>query len=181
MIENIGSENRKRLEVLYRNHYNWLVQTSMYITKNRIEADDLVGELFLYLAEKQNPKLWYSDSFNLKYCQSFFKTRWLNKVKRDGKSISRIVEKEDEPYDEEFDRRLEESYNEILEELERLKKEKHWSSAKLFEIYWFGDKTMAEVSSDIGISNSTTFINVRNIKQHLKLHCKNPFKDGESN
>lgn len=177
MIKNIGSENRERLEVLYRKHHKWLNQSAYNITRNKIESDDLVGDLFLYLAEKQNPKLWYSDSFNLKYCQSFFKTRWVNKVKRDGKSISRIVEREDEPYDEEFDKRLEDAYNEILQELERLKKEKQWSSAKLFEIYWFGDKTMAEVSKEIGISNSTTFINVRSIKQHLKDNCTNPFKD----
>ena len=177
MIKDIGSENRQRLEVLYRNHYKWLVDSAVYITRNRTEADDLIGDLFVYLGEKENPKLWYADSFNLKYCQSFFKTRWLNKVKRDGKSISRIVEREDDPYDEVFDKRLEDAYDEIIKELERLKIEKHWSSARLFEIYWFGDKTMAEVSQEIGISNSTTFLNVRSIKQHLKQNCTNPFKD----
>ena len=53
-----------------------------------------------------------------------------------------------------------------------------WSSAKLYELYQFSDKTMDELSNEVGISKSTTFLNVKKIKQHLRKTIKNPL-DGE--
>ena len=52
-----------------------------------------------------------------------------------------------------------------------------WSSAKIYELYTFGDKTMEKLSDEIGISKSTTFLNVKKIKKHLKDNIKNPFDE----
>jgi hypothetical protein len=38
------------------------------------------------------------------------------------------------------------------------------------------DKTLEEVSEMIGISKSTTFLNTKRVKLHLKSILKNPFK-----
>jgi hypothetical protein len=41
-------------------------------------------------------------------------------------------------------------------------------------MYQFSDKTMEELSTDVGISKSTTFLNVKKIKQHLQEVIKRP-------
>jgi len=74
----------------------------------------------------------------------------------------------DDEYDYEGDNRLEETWVCLKGELEELKKSRMWSSAKLYEMYQFSDMTMEELSKEIGISKSTTFLNIRKIKMHLK-------------
>ena len=44
-------------------------------------------------------------------------------------------------------------------------------------MYAFCNVTMDELSNNIGISKSTTFLNIKKIKQHLKSKIDNPFKE----
>ena len=68
-----------------------------------------------------------------------------------------------------------EAYDEIMRELKRLEGTKMWPQSKLFQIYWFSDKTLDEVSKDIKISKSTTFLAVKKIRKYLEEAIKNPF------
>ena len=65
----------------------------------------------------------------------------------------------------------------IKQELDRLSKTRMWSSSKLYELYAFSDVTMEELSKKIGISKSTTFLNIKKIKEHLKQVIENPFNE----
>ena len=176
-------ETSKRLDVLYRKHHSWLLAVARNVVNNEKQAEDLVGELYVYLSEHKKPKkLFFSDSFNLKYCYSFITTRWINEVKKLNRhtGYDESHEEEDIPYNEEYDLLLEESYNEIKEELQRLKQTDKWSAAMIAEMYFFNDKlTLEEISKEIGISRSTTFLNVKKIKLHLRNKLQNPFKDDE--
>ena len=174
----LQKEIQKRLGVLYEKHHSWLIACSYNLCKDKVDSEDMVGELYLYLAEKQNEFLFYKDSFNLKYCHLFLSSRFLNKKKRDKKIVytTTFSEELDDEYDYEGDHRLEETWGTLKEELEELKKSRMWSSAKLYEMYQFSDMTMEELSKEIGISKSTTFLNIRKIKMHLKDKLNNPFK-----
>jgi predicted DNA-binding protein YlxM (UPF0122 family) len=44
-------------------------------------------------------------------------------------------------------------------------------------MYSFADITMEELSNKIGISKSTTFLNIKKIKEHLKNKLQNPYED----
>jgi predicted DNA-binding protein YlxM (UPF0122 family) len=77
----------------------------------------------------------------------------------------------------ESDNKLQTAYDTIIQELDRLKQTKMWSSAKLYEMYAFTDITMEELSKKINISKSTTFLNIRKIKEHLKELIDNPFQN----
>lgn len=149
------------------------------LSKNVDTANDLVGELYIYLGEKQNPKLHYLDSFNLKYCQLFLSSRFYNKCNRDKKMVvtDSFTDNMDDEYDYEGDNRLEDSWNELIEELDDLKTTKMWSSAKLYEMYQFEDMTMEELSKKIGISKSTTFLNIKKVREHLRENINNPFNE----
>lgn len=159
-----------RLSVLYQKHNDWLNAVSYNLTNNKPVAEDLVQELYLYLAEKKNDKLFYQDSFNLLYCHNFLRSRWINLVKRENKKVYPTKWKDtiDEVYDWEGDLSQQELFEEIKKEIDNLQKTSMWSSAKIYELYAFGNKTMEELSNEIGISKSTTFLNVKKIKQHLK-------------
>lgn len=170
-------EINKRLGVLFEKHNDWLNAVSYNLSNNKSVAEDLVQDLYVYLAEKKNPKLFFQDSFNLLYCHNFLRSRFINLVKRENKKVYPTTWKdiEDVPYDIDSDINLQETFEEIKGEIDRLQKTSMWSSAKIYELYVFGDKTMEELSQDIGISKSTTFLNVKKIKQHLKDKFKDKY------
>ena len=174
-------ENSKRVELLYIKHRVWLSKVAFNICRDKMESDDLISDLYIYLLEKNNEKLWYSDgTFNLQYCRAFLLTRWINKTKIKKRYVNSEVEVEVEEsiYDTETDLRIQKCYDELIAELERLKKTKLWASAKLAELYWFSQDTLEDVSEKIKISKSTTFLNVKKIREHLKNTLENPF-DGK--
>lgn len=179
---NLQEENRRRLDNLYRNSHKWLIGAAYNITKNLEKANELVSELYLYLAERINPAIWYGDdSFNLLYLQAFLRTRNLNGIKRD-KRITELHDgyndKADTEYDEDFDKRLEEGYQNLMQELNRLEKTSMWASAKLYQLYHFTDgMTLEKLAGEIGLSKSTVFLNTRKIKNHLRNKLENPFRD----
>jgi hypothetical protein len=172
------TENNKRLEYLYRNHHKWLLAASNNICKNREAAKEMVSELYLYLSQSINPKLWYEDSFNLQYCRLFIKTRWINKIKAENKMCEFTQKHDDviETYDVEFDKKLEDAYNEMLNELKRLESTKLWASSKLAQMYLLDDQmTLDKLANTIKISKSTAFLNTKKIRVHLKNTLSNPF------
>lgn len=175
-------EIHSRLNILYTKHGDWLNAVSYNLTKNKPVAEDLVQELYLYLGEKKNPKLFFQDSFNLLYCHNFLRSRWINLVKRENKKVypTKWRDVEDTPYNTEKDMNIQETYELIKQEIKDLQKTSMWSSAKIFELYTFGDKTMEELSEDIGISKSTTFLNVKKVKQHLKNKFKDKYDDKDN-
>jgi hypothetical protein len=172
-------ENEIRMEVLYKKHHNWLLACGKNIAADIELAQDLVGDLYVYLGSKVNPNIWYMDSFNLQYCRSFLSTRFLNHHKR-SKKIGRLNDGFDtieEVYDTEFDERLDREYNRLIDEIGEMKKRHGWQSAMLWEMYMFSEDTMESLAKKIGLSKSTVYLNTKKVKQHLQTHLKNPFKD----
>ena len=80
-IENYRIETTKRLGVLYNKHHSWLMACAYNKSKDIKVSEDLVQDLFLYLGEKNNPKIYYRDSFNLLYCHQFLSSRYINYIK----------------------------------------------------------------------------------------------------
>jgi RNA polymerase sigma factor (sigma-70 family) len=179
MKKETSNETINRLDILHRNHYNWLFSVGFKISKSSITTEDLIQELYVYLIERDDKELYYKDSFNLQYCRAFIMSRFYNLIKVENRwdVISDEYDKEEIPYNEEFDIKLDKAYKEVLDELNEMKKKKGWSSAMLAELYWFSEMTFDELSKEIGISKSTAFLNVRKVKQRLKEKLNNPFKN----
>lgn len=175
----MSNETIKRLEILHKNHYDWLYSCIFKISKSQRISEDLIQELYLYLSERDDEALYFKDSFNLQYCRSFLLSRFYNlkKIENRFSEISSDYEKEDEPYNEEEDKKLQQTYNEIVDEIHNMQRQKGWSSAKLAELYWFSDMTFEQLASEIGISKSTAFLNVRKVKLKLQNKFKNPYDE----
>lgn len=175
-------ENHWRLENLFKKHHNQLKTFSKQMSSGDTDLEnDIVGDLYLYLT-KPNPKIWFADSFNLIYCKAFINSRILNWKQREKRMIKmgeRRYDLADTEYDDTLDKRIDEEYNKLIEHLNQKKKEKGWQSYMLFEIYHFGENTMQELSSKIGLSKSTIFLNTRKVKRELKETLNNPFRKEE--
>lgn len=176
-------ECNKRLGILYQTKHRWLLSEARKLTKNSEDAEDLVSELYEYLQTKCNPKLFWGDSYNIFYCNKFIYSRFVNSKKKGGKNIplEGLDNIEDtDLYNYEMDERFEIAHNQILAELQRLRTTKLWPKAKIFELYWCSDDTLEETSNRIGISKSTTFIAVKEIRKWLRVNIKNPFKPDDN-
>ena len=174
------NECNSRLDTLYRKSHVWLLQVSYNICKSRLESQELVQDLYLYLAEKCNPKLYYADSYNLMYCMRFLQSRWINRNKRNKRmqyTPTIYTEASDIPYDIDGDVALMDAYDQVMNEIQRLKQTKGFSSAMIYEIYWGSDDTLQEVADKIGISKSTVFTHLKKVRAHLKEVIKNPFNE----
>ena len=182
MRKEISNETIKRLDILHRNHHKWLFSVGFKVSKSKEVTDDLIQELYIYLAERDDKDLYYKDSFNLQYCRSFIMSRFYNLIKVENRwdVLSEDWDEEETPYNTELDIKIDKCYKEVLDELERMKKMKGWSSAMLAELYWFSEMTFDELSKEIGISKSTAFLNVRKVKDRLKERINNPFKNGQN-
>lgn len=175
-------ENNKRLEVLYRKHDKWLRQVCYNICKDKDMVDDLVGELYLYLAEKGNEKIYYLDSFNTMYCRSFLQSRFYNKCKVNNR-YSNYEPDENIPqsvYNEEFDEMIDKTYVDIKLFLKSKKSNKDWVSAKIAELYYFGKGfTIESLAKEVGVSKSTVFLHIKAMKSEIKNNVTNPFNEEE--
>jgi len=178
-VNKVQAENTARLDTLFRQSHNWLIAVAFNLSKDKDTADELVGELYIYLAEKCNPSLWYLNSFNLMYCHSFIRSRFFNKVKSDKRKEEFTEEHDDivSEYDCDKDAELEQAYNEIVGELKNMERTKKWVSSKLYQMYAFDkDMTLEKLANQIGISKSTAFLQTKKAKVHLRTTIKNPFK-----
>lgn len=175
----LAIECAKRLEVLFTESNVWLLQVSYNICKNKQESEDLVMELYEYLHKKQNPKIFYLNSYNLMYCMAFLKHRWINKTKKLNR-ISYVSEfqtnEADVPYDVDRDMAIMRAHEEVQSEIKRLKNTKAFAPAMLYELYWGSDDTLQQLADKIGISKSTCFIHIKKIRNHLKSVIKNPYE-----
>jgi DNA-directed RNA polymerase specialized sigma24 family protein len=177
-VNKIGIENNKRLEVLYRKSHGWLSAVAYNLSKDKEVADELVGELYLYLAEKCNPSLWYLDSFNLMYAHAFLNSRFLNRVKASKRNVqlSDSYDEVDTEYNIDADEKMDDVYNKMVDELKRLEKTRLWAPSKIYQMYAFdGEMTFEKLASELKLSKSTVYLNCKKIKKHLKDNLENPF------
>lgn len=172
------TENNKRLDILYRKSHNWLSAVAFNLCKDKEVADELVGELYLYLAEKCNPSIWYLDSFNLMYAHAFISSRFYNRIKA-GKRNTQLSDTYDEvetEYDMDGDERMENTYNQVVDELKRLERTRLWAPSKIYQMYAFdSEMTFEKLAAELKLSKSTVYLNCKKVKKHLKDNLNNPF------
>ena len=175
----IQTQCDRRLTILYQQSHTWLLKASYNICKSFEESEELVSDLYLYLAKECRPEIWWGDSYNLIYLQKFLRHRWYNRVEKLKRfhytDKNGIFEDTYEEYDEVKDVEIMKAYEDVMKELQHLQITKLWPQARLYEMYWMSDDTLNEVARKIGISKSTTFLAIKKIRNHMRSVVKNPF------
>lgn len=171
-------ENSQRVDVLYRKHNEWLRKVCWNICGDVEMVDELVSELYCYLLEKGTEKLWYLDSFNLGYCNSFLKTRFINKIKIQKRYVDKEIDDNllqnvsEELYDESVDN----TYQEIKTFLKQRQSSDGWVSAKIAEMYYFGKGfTIEGLAKELNVSKSTVFLHLKKMRVEIKANVNNPY------
>jgi RNA polymerase sigma factor (sigma-70 family) len=174
-------ECERRLVGLYKESHTWLVRSAKKITKQQEEAEDLVQELYIYLIEKCNPKIFYGqNTYNLFYAHKFLHSRFMNKVTKLNRVVytgndETHINLEDSVYNEDLDIKLQKAHDEVVNELDRLNKTRMWPQSKIFSLYWMSDDTLDEVARKTKISKSTVFLAVKKVRKYLKEVIDNPY------
>jgi RNA polymerase sigma factor (sigma-70 family) len=174
----MDNEFDKRLIKLHKESYDWLFRVAINMTKNVPDAEDLVQSLFVYLLEKRNEKLFYKDTMNLLYCHRFLRSRFLNSINRAKKSVATESfddNIEEDEYDMDIDNDIMERYNDVQNELDRLKNTALWADAQIFIYYFNSEDSLSQLAKKLKVSKSTVFLSVKRIKIYLKEVIKNPF------
>jgi DNA-directed RNA polymerase specialized sigma24 family protein len=174
------TENNKRLDVLYRKHNEWLRKVAWNICKDVDMVDELVAELYLYLGEKGNENIYFLDSFNLQYCNSFLKSRFINKIKLSNRYTEYEPDENelDEVYNYDYDTSIDNTYSDIKTFLKAKQTNGDWVSAKIAELYYFGKGfTIEGLAAEVGVSKSTVFLHIKAMKKEIRENINNPFRN----
>jgi len=170
----------RRLTNLYNQSHTWLLQASYNICKSFEESEELVSDLYVYLAKECRQNIWWGESYNLIYCHKFLKHRWFNRVEKLKRFYytdnHAVMDNALEVYDEQKDYDVMKAYEQVMQELKHLQITKLWPAARLYEMYWMSDDNLNEVARKIGISKSTTFLAIKKIRTHMKGIIHNPFR-----
>jgi DNA-directed RNA polymerase specialized sigma subunit len=84
------------------------------------------------------------------------------------------TEIEEIPYDWERDTLINQTHQQVMNELQALERTRMWPQAKIFQIYFDSEDTMEQTARKIGISKSTTFLAIKKIRSYLKEVIPNP-------
>ena len=176
----IQTQCNQRLTNLFNQSHEWLLKASYNICKSFEESEELVSDLYLYLAKECRENIWWGNSYNLIYCQKFLRHRWFNRVEKLKRyqytNDNLIMDETLTEYDEQRDRDIMKAYEDVINELKSLQTTKLWLAARLYEMYWMSDDNLNEVAAKIGISKSTTFLAIKKIRNHMKNVINNPFQ-----
>ena len=156
VTSSIQTECKIRLTNLFNQSHTWLLQASYNICKSFEESEELVSDLYLYLAKDCRKNIWWGDSYNLIYCQKFLRHRWFNRVEKLKRyhytDNHNAMDETLNEYDEQKDKDIMRAYDDVLKELRNLQTTKLWPAARLYEMYWMSEDNLNEVAAKIGIN-----------------------------
>jgi RNA polymerase sigma factor (sigma-70 family) len=161
--------NSEMVEIVYRNHNKWLNQVAYNFTNNKLDAEELVQDLYLRLMEMADiSKIKYNNTVNLYYLYKMLRSIFLNqqKVKINALPIDEeLVNLHFEEYDYASDNEHEETIKRVNEILE---KDVYWFDSKLFRVYIEENHSIKSLSKATKISSSTIWTSLSKTKAYIK-------------
>lgn len=164
--------NNQLVEHTYKKHNVWLTQCAYNLTGSKLEAEELVQNLYLKLMEMTNiQKIMYKQDVNLFYLYKMLRSMHLNGIKKqtnhlpiDDDLLNKPAEEYSYSADNEFERMIELT-NECLDEM-------YWFDAKLLRVYIEEDHSIQSLHNVTGISNSTIWTSLKKTKQNVRNYIK---------
>ena len=161
--------NATMVDIIYKNQNKWLSQVAYKFTNTKLDAEELVQDLYLKLMEmKDINKIKYNNTVNLYYLYKMLRSIFLNqqKIKVNALPIDEdLINTHFEEYNYDADAEYEETLKQINEILE---KDVHWFDHKLLKTYLDEDHSIKSLSKVTGISSSTIWTSLSKTKTFVK-------------
>jgi RNA polymerase sigma factor (sigma-70 family) len=166
------------LNNFYVSHSVWIQQCAYNLTNDQDKKDDLIQDTFIKLLELSNDRFekvrFGENDLNTFFFYTTMKNHNINLIKKNREDVilndtDTIDDKLDDSITERKERLLEALNRDINSYLDSMEQDnKLWFSAKLFRVYLEEDHTMDSLAAKTGISRSTIFTSLKNIKAHLR-------------
>ena len=170
-------------------HSVWLEQVAYNLTQDTNTSVDLIQDTYvklLSLSDDRFEKIRFgATDLNTYWVYVTMKNHFLNQIKKQKEVYNDLNEEYTEIFfeesnssvDEKEERfaRLNQEINIYLDELE--KDSARWFQAKLFRVYINEGHSMESLAQHTGISKSTIFTTIKNMRTELKEKFKEQYND----
>ena len=159
------------IESIYKRHNDWLMQVAVNFTNSKVDAEELVQDLYVSLLEMKNiNKIKYGDTVNLFYLYKMIKSRYLNNLKKAKQTTTVQIEEDIFSIEvTEYDYEVDQEFEVILEQTKHLlESDIHWFDAKLLMTYLEEDHSIASLHKATGISKSSIWTSLTKTKRYIK-------------
>ena len=164
--------NNQLVELTYNKHHIWLSQCAYNFTGDKLDAENLVQDLYLKLLElKDIKKIMFGNDINLYYCWRMMRSIYLNSLKKTTPTLAindDMLEIHQEEYSYEADSEFEEMVKLTNEALDKI----HWFDSRLLKVYLDEEHSIQSLHDATGISNSTIWTSMKKTKQYVKEYVK---------
>jgi DNA-directed RNA polymerase specialized sigma24 family protein len=164
--------NNQAVEHTYKRHHVWLSQCAFNFANDKLEAENLVQDLYLKMLElKDIKKIMYKDDINLYYLYKMLRSLFLNNQKKSNPTQAindDMLEIHQEEYSYEIDSEFEEVVKLTNEALDKV----HWFDSRLLKVYIEEKHSIQSLHDATGISNSTIWTSMKKTKQYVKEYVK---------
>tara|TARA_B110000444_G_C18842730_1_gene599904 strand:+ start:411 stop:941 length:531 start_codon:yes stop_codon:yes gene_type:complete len=166
-------------------YYLKLLNLAEKITKgNKIDSKDLVQDLYVIILEYDRDKInkiienghlifWSARVLMNQYVRtnSAFKTKYYTKLRTENYEVNNFEYLDEIDEHREFENKLNFVKNKMndLHEYDKL----------LFEIYFSSGKSIRRLAKDTGISTTSIYTTLKNVKQYLKDEVESQYKELE--
>ncbi len=171
------------LNELLGKEYNKVYDIALKITKgNAINAQDLTQDVYVVMLEYDQDKLqtiydnghlifWVARVMLNQYVRgnSAFKTKYYTYLRSENFEVSDLKHFDDIDWHKERENKLE-FINEKLQGL-------HEYDKLLFQIYFSSGKSIRKLSKESGISVTSIYTTLRNVKNYLKDEVESEYKE----
>lgn len=164
-------------------YYDKIYEIALKITKNNVnDAKDLTQDVCLIVLEYDDEKMckiidnghlifWVARVMMNQYARSnsTFKTKYHTYLRSENVEINNFEYSDDIHWQEERENKLEF----IQEKLQDL----HEYDKLLFQIYFSSGKSIRKLSKESGISVTSIYTTLKNVKNYLKDEVENEYKE----
>jgi RNA polymerase sigma factor (sigma-70 family) len=164
--------NNQLVELTYKKHHVWLKQCAYNFTGDKLNAENLVQDLYLKLLElKDITKIMYKNDINLYYLYKMMRSLFLNNLKKTTSTLAindDMLEIQQEEYSYSADNEWEEMVRLTNEALDK----EHWFGSRLLKVYIEEEHSIQSLHDATGISNSTIWTQLNKTKKHIREYVQ---------
>lgn len=155
--------------VTFKKHHTWLLASAYNLTQSKLEAEELVQELYLKLLElKDIDKIRFKEELNMFYVYKMLRSIFINKTKKHIYTVEIDNDLIETLSSEEYDYEADAEWENKLLQTNNILNEAKWFDSVLLRTYINEYHSIRSLSEATKISMSTIWSSLSKTKKHIK-------------